>query len=95
MALSIQHRLTKPEHPQTNGMAERFNGHIAQVLNAQHFHSAEDLEQTLHRFVCLYNHRTSQKALHHEVAIQAFKRCKRSHPDLFSKQVRDRPGPET
>ena len=28
----IEHRLTKPRTPQTNGMSERFNGRIAEVL---------------------------------------------------------------
>jgi hypothetical protein len=51
------------------------------------------MAQTLHRFVWLYNHRIPQKALHHEAPVQALKRWQQSHPDLFSKQVRDRPGP--
>ena len=51
----IEHRLTKPRTPRTNGMVERFNGRIAEVLATRHFNSAEDLETTLHRYVLIYN----------------------------------------
>ena len=39
-------------HPQTNGMVERFNGRIAEVLQSHHFRSGEELETTLHRKRC-------------------------------------------
>ena len=48
-ALGIEHRLTKPRTPRTNGMVERFNGRIEQVLRTHHFKSGEDLETTLLR----------------------------------------------
>jgi transposase InsO family protein len=48
-ALGIEHRLTRPRTPQTNGMVERFNGRIADILNTHHFMNGEDLEQTLLR----------------------------------------------
>jgi len=41
----IEHRLIKPRHPQTNGMIERFNGRIAEVLATTRFDSAQSLEQ--------------------------------------------------
>jgi transposase InsO family protein len=41
-ALGIEHRLTKPRTPKTNGMVERFNGRLEQVLGSHHFNSAED-----------------------------------------------------
>lgn len=56
----IEHRLTKPKTPQTNGMVERFNGRLSQMLRSHHFNSTEDLEKTLHRFVWLYNHHLPQ-----------------------------------
>ncbi len=39
--LGIEHRLTKPRTPQTNGMVERFNGRISDVLQSHHFVSGE------------------------------------------------------
>lgn len=54
-ALDIEHRLTPPKSPQTNGMVERFNGRIEEVLQSHHFRSGEELETTLHRYVQLYN----------------------------------------
>lgn len=94
-ALEIDHRLTRPRTPQTNGMVERFNGRLEQVLRSHHFNSAEDLATTLHRYVWLYNQQLPQKALNHEAPIQAMKRWQASHPELFSRQVRNHPGPDT
>lgn len=93
--LGIEHRLTRPRTPRTNGMVERFNGRLSQVLHTHRFNSAEDLEKTLHRFVWLYNQQIPQKALRHETPVQALKRWQGSHPTLFEKNVRNHPGPDT
>ena len=53
--LGIEHRLTPPMRPQTNGMVKRFNGRIEDVLQRHWFQSGEDLEQTILRYVTLYN----------------------------------------
>lgn len=94
-ALGIEHRLTRPKSPQTNGMVERFNGRLEQVLRSHHFNSADDLQKTLHRFVWLYNQHLPQKALNHQTPVQALKRWQSSHPQLFSKEVRNHLGPDT
>ena len=39
----IEHRLTKPRTPQTNGMIERFNGHIADILSYIRYQSRGQL----------------------------------------------------
>lgn len=93
-ALGIDHRLTKPRTPQANGMVERFTGRLEQVLRFHHFNSAKDLAKTLHRYVWLCNEHLPQKALNHETPVQALKRWQSSHPDLFSKTVRNHAGPD-
>jgi hypothetical protein len=67
----------------------------SRVLRSHHFNSAEDLEKTLHRFVWLYNHHLPQKALGHEAPVQALKKWKMKAPDLFVKNVRNHPGPDS
>jgi transposase InsO family protein len=94
-ALDIEHRLTKPRRPQTNGMVERFNGRISEVLATHRFDSREALEATIHRYVWLYNHHIPQKALGHVPPIEAMKRWYKEKPELFIKIPRNRPGPDT
>ena len=69
----IEHRLIKPGKPQTNGMVERFNGRISDVLATRRYTSGEDLEQTLKRYNWLYNHHIPQKALHHQSPVAMMK----------------------
>ncbi len=90
--LEIEHRLTKPRSPQTNGMVERFNGRIADVLKAHRFVRDEDLEQTIMRYVALYNPQFPQSALRSRTPVQAMKAWHKSNPELFVKNpviVRD------
>lgn len=90
--LGIEHRLTKPRTPRTNGMVERFNGRIADVLKTHRFNSREDMEQTLLRYVALYNHQLPQSALKSSTPMQAMKEWHQTHPHLFHKRPYDRPG---
>ncbi len=91
-ALGIEHRLTKPRTPKTNGMVERFNGRIADVLKTHHFNSAEDMGQTLMRYVALYNHQLPQSALKSKTPMQAMKDWYASHAHLFHRKPYNRPG---
>ena len=90
----IEHRLIKPRHPQTNGMVERFNGRISEILTTTHFHSSESLEETLVRYVRWYNHQIPQKALGHVSPVQALKDWREKRPELFKKKVYNLTGPD-
>lgn len=72
-AQGIEHRLIKPKHPQTNGMVERFNGRIADILRRMTFESLDDLADTLQRYGLIYNQHTAQKALGHTTPLDKFK----------------------
>ncbi len=90
--LDIDHRLTPPKSPQTNGMVERFNGRIEEVLQSHHFRSGEELEATLHRYVWLYNQQLPQSALGSRSPLQAMKDWYTIKPKLFKKRQYYLPG---
>ncbi len=56
-ALGAQHRKTKPYTPQTNGMAERFNGRVKQEVLTITVGSHHDLERLLKAYNQAYNAR--------------------------------------
>jgi hypothetical protein len=81
-------------------MVERFNGRIADVLKTHRFNDREALEQTLLRYVFLYNHQLPQSALRSKTPFEAMKDWYDLKPQLFKKKpvrtgiksVANRPG---
>ena len=82
-ALGTGHRLTPPGSPRTNGMVERFNGRIEEVLQGRHFRSGEEPGATLHRPVWLCNRQFPQSALPGRTPLQAMRDRHRPKPQMF------------
>lgn len=94
-SMDIEHRLCPPRHPQTNGMVERFNGRISELVKQTRFKSAAELDLTLTNYWSTYNHRIPQRALGHQTPVQALKAWHAKRPELFTKRVHEQPGLDT
>lgn len=90
--LGIEHRLIKPRHPQTNGMVERFNGRISDILATTRFRSRDDLQTTLERYAKLYNDHLPQRALGHRTPRQAIAQWRSERPELFVRKLNNQTG---
>ena len=90
LSLGIEHRLTRVRRPQTNGMVERFNGRIADILRTHHFQSGKELEHTLLRYVNLYNNHLPQANLNCRTPYQVMYEWYENKPQFFDKVVHNR-----
>ena len=76
-------------------MVERFNGRIEDVLQSHRFRSGEELEQTILRYVRLYNGQLPQSVLNGGTPIDTFSDWHRQKPDLFKKRPYNHTGSDT
>jgi transposase InsO family protein len=88
----IAHRLIPPGRPQTNGMVERFNGRIADLLRSTRFHSAAELAMALDHYLKLYNGQIPQRALGHLCPLQALKAWREKDPQRFNHEIHNLTG---
>jgi transposase InsO family protein len=69
--LGIDHRLTKPNHPWSNGQVERMNRTIKDATTSTyHYETERQLRTHLHAFLRAYNHARTLKALKWKTPVE-------------------------
>jgi transposase InsO family protein len=92
LGLGAEHRLIPPGRPQTNGMVERFNGRVAEILKTTRFRTAAELSTALGHYQRLYNEQIPQRALGHLCPAQALGAWREKEPERFVRDIHNLPG---
>jgi transposase InsO family protein len=82
-ANKIEHRLTKPYHPSTNGMVERYNRRIEEILAENRFDDYNIMMEALKKYLNCYNYWIKQKALGYKSPIDVIKEYYLKKQELF------------
>lgn len=93
----IEHRLTKPNHPWTNGQVERMNRTIKEAtVKRYHYDSHDQLRRHLQLFIDAYNHARRLKTLHGLTPYECVCQTWTQDPDRFRlNPLHHTPGPNT
>ena len=83
-AHDIEHRLTKPNHPWTNGQVERMNRTLKEAtVKRYHYDSHDQLRDHLAAFLDAYNFARRLKTLRGLTPYEATYRARTDEPDQF------------
>jgi transposase InsO family protein len=83
--LDIEHRLTKPRHPWTNGQVERMNRTIKDATVKRFYYETHDqLRKHLTDFVAAYNYARRLKTLRGLTPYEAICKAWAENPSLFT-----------
>ena len=82
----IEHRLTKPNHPWTNGQVERMNRTLKEATVRRYYYDTHDqLRAHLSAFVEAYNYAKRLKTLKGLTPFEFIARCWTDEPDRFTR----------
>lgn len=80
----IEHRLTKPNHPWTNGQVERMNRTLKEAtVQRYHYDTHEQLRRHLIDFIAAYNFARRLKTLHGLTPYEHICKIWTNQPDRF------------
>ena len=80
----IEHRLTKPNHPWTNGQVERMNRTLKEAtVRRYHYDSHDQLRDHLATFLAAYNFAKRLKTLRGLTPHEYISKCWTENPDQF------------
>lgn len=87
----IEHRLTQPATPKTNGMVERVNGTIKNAtVKATTYQNIDEMKQDLAKFLIFYNFNRGHGGLRKEIKVrtpyEALEYWYNLKPDLFIRE---------
>ncbi|MGA7832213.1 MAG: IS481 family transposase [Terracidiphilus sp.] len=81
----IEHRLTKPNHPWTNGQVERMNRTIKEAtVQRYHYDSHSQLKRHLDDFIAAYNFARRLKTLAGLTVYEFICKCWQNEPQRFT-----------
>ena len=86
---NIEHRLTAPYTPKTNGMVERMNGKVTEnVLDKIRFENKEDMRNRIFEYIDIYNNHIKHSSINRKTPMEAMEMWYNQKSELFKIDIK-------